>query len=196
MISCSISSRSSVHDYYIFLRLCNSINRVTPMLLIWKWHLWIIFIFIFISSVTGNLFILGMLAFTPIHLFQCTSFQAWNVEALQFLPYSESNQQGPGLFKAAETQRRETDYRRDLGIVLESPGLLFCFVLERLVWVISHLSIEWASSKSVSLTHTCAPRAARQARLWALNIAFVPEWMSVFPFCKKLYLLRLWLCSD
>lgn len=56
--------------------------------------------------------------------------------ALQFLPYSESNQQGPRFFKAAETQQRETDYRRDLGIVLESPGLLFCFVLERVVQVI------------------------------------------------------------
>lgn len=113
-----------------------------------------------------------------------------------FFPYSESSQQGPGLFRAAKTQRRETDYRRDLGIVLETPGLLFCFVLERLVWVISHPSIEWASSKSVSLTHTCAREPVREERLWALNIAFVPELMSVFLFCKKLYLLRLWLCSD
>lgn len=40
------------------------------------------------------------------------------------------------------------------------------------------------------------PRVIRKEQLWALNTAFVPEWMSVFPFCKKLYLLRLWLCFD
>lgn len=87
------------------------------------------------------------------------------MEALQFLPYSETNQRGPGLFKAAETQRRETDYRTDLGIVLESPGLLLCFVLERLAWVRSHPSIESLSSESVSLDAHVHPWAVRA--LWA-----------------------------
>lgn len=35
---------------------------------------------------------------------------------------------GTEFLKAAETQRTETDYRGDLGVVLESPGLLLCLV--------------------------------------------------------------------
>lgn len=176
----------------VVLLIC--ITQVTPTLIIWKWHLWIIFIFM--CHVTGNLFILGLLSIqshSPLSMHIISGLECGST-AISPLFWIKSA--GTWAFQSCGDPA-EGNW------LSQRPGTCF-----RIPWVII-LFCSWKASAGyksslnrVSELRICQPdahvrpRAAREERLWALTIAFVQEWMSVFPFCKKLYVLRLRLCSD
>lgn len=120
------------------------------------------------------------------------------MDALQFFPLFWIKSAGTWAIQSCEDTAEGNWLSQRPGNCFRNPWviILFCSWKASVGYKsslnrVSELQICQSPNLSV-----CAREPVREERLWALNIAFVPELMSVFLFCKKLYLLRLWLCSD